>query len=174
MSIKFTKPTSRAGWASMLEDIIAAGRAAMQDTDPDTRRTDLTAANTALGKFIDAFDDSDFWTHDLDHAAREALGYLVVDFATLTAEDIASRTDSLRQIANTVNATASDNEKAAAGIRHDALVQALTSAMNAAKAAKELQTAVKDNADDGKLADAAQKLLEAISKFKDVAGSTDS
>ena len=170
MSIKFTKPTTREGWPSTLGDIIAAGRAAAQGKN----RADLSAANTALNKFIDAFDESDFWTHDLDHAAREALGYLTVEIATATAEDLASRTEALRQIANTVNSTAAGNEQAAADIRHDKLVQAMTSVMDAAKAAKELQTAVKDNAGDGKIVDAAESLLRAIAAFQTKIGDANS
>src|SRR5437879_5499244 len=114
MSITFVKPASREGWPSALEDIISAARVALQNPDKNAGRSDLSAANTALNKFIDALDNSDFWTHDLDHAAREAIGYVAVDITTATVEDIAGRTDALRELANSVNATAADNEQTAA------------------------------------------------------------
>jgi len=164
MSITFTKPTTGPGWSSALEDIVAAGRAAMQAKN----RNDLSAANAALNAYIDALNDSTFWSHDLDHAARAALGYFAVDIATATVADLASRTDALRQLANTINATAADNEAAAADIRHEKLVQALTTAMDAAKAARELQVAVQNIAADKNIVDAAGDLLDAISKFNDV------
>jgi len=170
MSILFKQPPTRESWSSTLEDIIAAGRVAVQQKN----RSDLADANTALNQYITALNDSDFWTHDLDHAAREALGYLTVDIATATVGDLASRTDALRQLANTINATATANEEAASSIRHDKLVQALTSAMAAAKAAKELQVAVQNNAGDTDLANAAQSLFQAISSFKDVVAKADS
>ena len=163
MSIAFTQPTTREDWSSTLEDIIAAGRAAIQEKN----RTDLSAANTALNNYITALDNSDYWTHDLDHAAREALGYMTVDIASATVDDLADRTDELRQLANLINATATAAEQAAANIRHEKLVQALSSAMDAAKAAKELQDTVQNNVGDSNIANAAQSLLQAISSFKD-------
>ncbi len=107
------------------------------------------------------------WAIDLDRHASDALGQLSFDIASATNDDIASRTDELRRIAKSVQVTVAANDQAAADIRHAKLVQALTSAMDAAKAAKDLQAAVKDNAGDSKIADAAQTLLEAISNFKD-------
>ncbi|MBI1842322.1 MAG: hypothetical protein HYR88_15910 [Verrucomicrobia bacterium] len=164
MSNDSKKPTTALAWASALDDIIKDGRIAVQSKD----RKGLTDAVKALNKFIDALGDSDLWTHDLDHTAREALGQMTVDITVATNEDLASRTEELRQLGNALNATTADNEAQAANIRHDKLTQALVSALNAAKAAKELQAVVTANAEDGKIGDAAESLLKAISSFQDV------
>ncbi len=169
MSMEFKKPATCEGWASTLEDIIAAARAAIQARD----RKSLSDANKALNKFIDAFDDSDFWSNDLDHSAREALGQLAVDITTATNDDLATRTNALRTIANDVNSTAAANLQAAADIRHAKLTNALVSAMDAAKAVKELQTAIKENSGDQAISDAAEALLETISNFKDAVTKSD-
>jgi len=169
MAIKFKKPTTAAGWSEHLEEIITAGRVALQENN----RADLSAANTALNLYIKALGDSDDWTHDLDHAAREALGYLTVDLTSATVEDLASRTDQLRQLANAINDTAKTNEQAAANIRHEKLTNAMLSAMDAAKSANELIAAVKDQAGDKSVVDAAETLLESIAGFKDALSKAD-
>ena len=166
MSNDSKKPTTALDWANALDAILTNGRVAVHSKD----RKALSDAVKALNKFIDALGDSDFWTHDLDHSAREALGQMMVDVTTATNEDLASRTDELRHIGSALNAITADNEEQAANIRHDKMTQALVSALDAAKAVKELQAVVKANAADGKIADAAESLLKAITSFKDVVG----
>ena len=164
MNINFKKLIIREDWEGALSDIIEAARKAVMAKDDDG----ITEANDFLNKFIDASPPEKTWSTDLDNHAREALGQLAIDIATITNDDLTSRTEELRRIAKAVSATAADNEQAAADIRHEKLTQALVSAMNTAKAAKELQAAVKDNSGDKKVADAAQALLETIGNFKDV------
>ena len=163
MNINFKKLVTREDWEGALAEIIEAARKAVAAKDEEG----ITEANDLLNKFIDASPAGKSFTTDLDDHAREALGQLRMDDVTMTNDDLASRVEELRRIAKAVAATAAENEQQAASIRHDKVVQALTAAMNAAKAAKDLQAAVKDNADDGKIADASQALLTAIGKFKD-------
>ncbi len=164
MKIDFKKLVTRQDWEEALSDIIDFAQKAIDTKDSD----DISQAVDLLNAFIDASPPERAWSTDLDDHARDALGQLTVDIASATIDDIASRTEELRRIAKAVQATAADNEQTAAGIRHEKLTQALVSALNAAKAAKDLQDAVKDNAGDTKVMDAAQELLTAVSDFKDV------
>ncbi len=170
MNINFKKLVSREDWESALLSIVEAGRKAVSEKDEDG----ISGAVSLLNRFIGASPPEKAWSTGLDDHAREALGQLALDVATATNDGLASRTQELIRIGKAVLATAADNEQAAAGIRHEKLIQAITSAMNTAKAAKELQAAVKDNGSDGQIADAAQALLEAISTFKDVVANADS
>ena len=160
MNINFKKLTTREDWEAALADIIDTARTAVTDKDEDA----VSEAVDLLNKFIDLSPPAQAWSTALDDHAREALGELALDIATATNEDLASRTQELRRIAKAVTATAANNEQAAAGIRHEKLTKALVSAMDAAKAAKELQA----NTDDKKIADAAEALLKSIATFKDV------
>ena len=164
MKIDFKKLATRQDWEEALSDIIDFARKAVDAKDED----DISQATDLLNKFIEASPPERSWSGDLDDHAREALGQLAVDIATVTNDDLASRTTELQRIEKAVRTTAADNEQAAANIRHEKLTQALVSAMNAAKAAKDLQDAVKDDAGSVKISEAAQKLLAAVSDFKDV------
>ena len=161
MNINFKKLATREDWEGALSDIIDAARKAVTSKD----EKGISEANSLLNKFIDASPPEKPWSTDLDDHAREALGQLALDIATATDDDLASRTEELRRIAKAVAATAADNDQVAADILHEKLTQALVSAMDAAKAAKELQATVKDNAGNKKIADSAQAVLEAIAKF---------
>lgn len=170
MNINFKKLVSREDWESTLSNIVEAARKAVSAKDEDG----ISEAVGLLNRFIATSPPEKAWSTDLDDHAREALGQLALDIATATNDDLASHTQELTRIGKAVLATAADNEQAAAGIRHEKLAQALTSAMNAAKAARDLQAAVKDNARDKKIGDAAQGLLEAITAFKEVVANADS
>lgn len=164
MKIDFKKLAARQDWEEALSDIVDFGRQAVEAKDDD----DISQATDLLNKFIEASPPERPWSSDLDDHAREALGQMAIDIATITNDDLASRTAELQRIAKAVRATAADNEQAAADIRHEKLTQALISAMNAAKAAKDLRDTVKDDAGSAKISQAAEQLLAAVSEFKDV------
>ena len=169
MNINFKKLSTREDWEETLADIIAAARTAVADKDEDS----ISEAVDLLNKFIDLSPPTQPWSTALDDHAREALGQLALDITTATNEDLASRTEELRRIAKAITATAANNELAAASVRHEKLTKALVSAMDAAKAAKDLQLAVQDNTGDEKIADAAEALLKSIATFKDVVANAD-
>jgi hypothetical protein len=169
MIINFKKLSTREEWEAALAKIIDAARTAVADKDEEA----VSEAIDLLNKFIDLSPPAQPWSTDLDDHAREALGELALDLVTATNEDLASRTEELRRIAKAVTATAAKNEQTAAGIRHEKLTRALISVMDAAKAAKELQAAVQDNAGDQQIAAAAEALLKNLATFKDVLAAAD-
>lgn len=166
MIINFKKLVTRGDWENALAAAIDDARKAVAARN----ETAISKANDQLNKYIDASPAEKWWSTDLDDHAREAIGALAVDIATLTIDDLAERTEELRRIAKAVGGTAADNEDFAAEVRHESLTKALLAAMEAAKAAKDLQAVVKENSDDQEIADAAGSLLEAIAEFKAVVG----
>jgi hypothetical protein len=170
MKINFKKLETRQDWEEALASIVALAQKAVRSRDEEN----MAEANGLLNAFIDASPPAKEWSTDLDDHARDALGQLAVDIATATNDDLASRTEELRRVAKAIQATAADNDQKAADIRHEKLTRALTAALDAGKAVKDLQAAVADSAADGNLANAAEKLLQAISNFKDVIASPDS
>ncbi len=164
MKIDFKKLETRQDWEEALSEIIEFARKAVSAKDEDG----ISEATDLLNRFIETSPPERPWSSDLDDHAREALGQLLVDIATATNDDLASRTRELRRIEKAVQATVADNEQMAASIRAEKVTQALVSAMNAAKAAKDLQETVKDNAGDAKISEAAETLLAAIGEFRDV------
>jgi len=164
MTLNFKKLVTREDWEEALGSILEAARKAVAAKDDDG----ISEANDLLNRFIELSPPASWWSTGLDDHAREGLEQLLVDIATATNAEIASRTAELRRIAKAVTGTAADNEEVAASIRHEKLTKALVSALDAAKAAKDLQAAVQASAGDEKLADAAGSLLDAIAVFKDV------
>jgi hypothetical protein len=167
--INWIKLVARADWELTLADIMEYARKSVSDKDADG----VEAVRQLLNKFIDASPPEQWWSTDLDDLARDALAVLLVDVITATNDDLASRSEQLRRIAKAVGGMVSENDRVAADMRHEKLTQALVSAINAAKAAKELQAVVKDNVDDKAIADMAVALVETVAKFKDALSKSD-
>lgn len=163
MNINFKKLATRQDWEQALQAIIDHARSAVAGR----KHEQIAAANDLLNQFIEQSPPAHAWSTDLDDLAREALGELALDVAAATNDDLVSRSDELRRIAKSVAATAAHNEQAAANIRHQKLTKALVSAMDAAKAAKELQAAVRDTADNENILEASESLLASIARFKE-------
>lgn len=169
MNINFKKLAGREDWQDALSKIVDAARTAVESKDEDA----ISQAVDLLNKFIELSPPEQSWSTGLDNHAREALGQLLFDIANAAIADLATRTEELRRIAKAVASTAAKNEQEAAGIRHEKLTKALVSAMDTAKAAKELQAAILDSAGNEKLGKAAETLLTAIAGFKEAVANDD-